>query len=718
MIRATALVFAIALATGIPAEAATRVQSGDHIGFARLVVYFERGQEWSLEKSSTGYRLEAPGLGEGYDTSRVFEMIQRDRIAEVFSTDDVLTIDLSCNCEATTSELSSGQLVIDFADAPTTDGLGQSETDQATAEPAAEPALEFEQRPQTETPSLPQLDLPTLSSQPTLELPPSPDPETPVATTEELTEFRRRLLENLGRSATLSLVDLAENGRAEEQEGNQPTRHFSGGEEFPDRTRITNAIENALNGGSNRQSLRRAACPDPAFFQIADWGSEDGFAAQISDIRRNILGEFDEVDTVQVRDLVRAYLHYGLTDEARHILKQFEEAPKEKHILITLSHLIDGNQESSESLLAPYDHCGGPIVPWRLLDMPQTATINEEQKQMIAAEFTKWPKPLQESLGPQLMQILEQRGLDTTASFLNAILGDGRPAIDKEKTGVSAPLEDIKDGVEEGSPEALANFLRRAIDDELTIETRYVELASAFERETAGTDLSTELHNVRVEALAAQGSISEIIRVMEKQLEVKEYPPAIVNAATAHVLSGSAPEDAAVFSAFLLRLRLTDALPNERIFQIAEQLLEVGLPNLAKAFLSQRPGPELPTALDARLASSDRRTDRLVDLINSLPNLEERDLSANEVLNIAGVDQLRSEVIESLSQGTQERVAWASSDWENVQSDGPEGNISRLIVGLAELELADEPLTKAKEIQGKAAETRALLGQVLQQTGE
>lgn len=716
--RATALAVAITLASGITTEAATRVQSGDHIGFARLVVYFDRGQEWSLEKSDTGYRLDAPGLGDGFDTSRVFEMIQRDRIAEVSSTDDVLNIDLSCNCEATTSELSSGQLVIDFADASTTKNPDQPETDQSNAEPSADSVRAVEQPPQTDTPSLAQIDLPIVSSQPTLELPVSPDPETPVATTEELTEFRRRLLENLGRSATLSLVDLAESDPTEENKGNQPARHLSGGQEFPDRTRITNAIDNARSGGTSRQSIRRAVCPDPALFQIADWGSEDGFAAQISDIRRNILGEFDEVDTIQVRDLVRAYLHYGLTAEARHIVEQFDEAPKEKNILIALSHLIDGDQKSDASHLAPYDHCGGPIVPWRLLDMPQTATVSEEHKQTIAAEFTKWPKPLQESLGPRLMQILEQRGFDTTASFLNAILGDGRPAIDKEKVGVSAPLEDIKDGVEEGSPEALANFLRRAIDDELAIETRYVELASAFERETAGTDLSTELHNLRVEALAVQGDISELTRVMEKQLEDKEYPPEIVNVATAHVLNGSAPEDAAVFSAFLLRLRLTDALPDERIFQIADRLLEVGLPNLAKDVLSQRPGPELPTALDARLASSDRHTDRLVDLINSLPNLEERDLSANEVLNIAGVDQLRSEVVESLSQGTQDRVAWASSDWQNVQSDGPEGNISRLIVDLAQLELADEPLTKAKEIQGKAAETRALLDQVLQQTGE
>jgi predicted subunit of tRNA(5-methylaminomethyl-2-thiouridylate) methyltransferase len=316
------------------------------------------------------------------------------------------------------------------------------------------------------------------------------------------------------------------------------------------------------------------------------------------------------------------------------------------------------------------------------------------------------------------MGILEQRGFETTASFINAILGGGRPAIDKEKEGVAAPLDIIKEGVEDGEPEALANLLRRVIDDQLPIERRYIELASAFERETSGTDLSDRLHDLRIEALAVQGEISELTDAMEERMAEKGYDPKVITATTSHVLNGSKLEDAAVFSAFLLRTDMVSALPDERLFGIAEQLVELGLPNFAADFLNTRSLDELPVSLDARLASSDRRADRLADLISAIPSAEGRDSSANEILNVAGVDQLPPEIVDQLSQETRDRVAWARSDWENVQSEGPERSISQLIVDLAELELADEPLTRAMEIQGKAAETRALIDQVLQEPGE
>ncbi|MEL6922046.1 MAG: hypothetical protein AAFO77_13705, partial [Pseudomonadota bacterium] len=94
------------------------VRSGAHEGFARLVVPVPDGSEWRISEQDRAATLELSGHSTGFDTSGVFELIDRQFIASVTSTPSSLRIAFACDCIASSFVARDAFVVVDVSKRP------------------------------------------------------------------------------------------------------------------------------------------------------------------------------------------------------------------------------------------------------------------------------------------------------------------------------------------------------------------------------------------------------------------------------------------------------------------------------------------------------------------------------------------------------------------------------------------------------------------------
>lgn len=119
--RAFAISAGLAIGSLVSGEAQAQTivaRSGEHDGFSRLVMRLPDGADWSLTQSGRSATLNIGAPNIVYDTSRVFNLIPRDRLSAIRQTapGQPLRMDLGCNCEIRSYMLSNGYLVIDIRD--------------------------------------------------------------------------------------------------------------------------------------------------------------------------------------------------------------------------------------------------------------------------------------------------------------------------------------------------------------------------------------------------------------------------------------------------------------------------------------------------------------------------------------------------------------------------------------------------------------------------
>lgn len=129
MIWRALAIAALGMAAG-SAQAQTIVtRSGEHDGFSRLVMRLPNGATWALDQSGRAASLKINSPAAVFDTSRVFDLIPRDRLQALSQNGpgQPLRLQLGCDCEISSYLQSDGYLVLDIADgngAPVQASLG------------------------------------------------------------------------------------------------------------------------------------------------------------------------------------------------------------------------------------------------------------------------------------------------------------------------------------------------------------------------------------------------------------------------------------------------------------------------------------------------------------------------------------------------------------------------------------------------------------------
>lgn len=681
------------------------VRSGEHDNFSRLVVYVPVTQEWTLEESDSGYRLILDGWSTGFDITSIYERMPRTRISSVLADNSQLEILTGCNCIATGSIVEGVGLIIDVSNVT-------SQVIDAVSEAVSEATEESV------------IELPALNRLPNLNLTEAGSAD---VTNPELDAFRKSLFEGLGRSASLSLIDLTEKDSDNDFTGSSADTTLAQVTE-DGRVRVSTAIEEALNSQSDLvQPSSALECPVSRKYEIHDWGNETDFSAQISMVRGSIVDEFDVADPVDVRKLARLYLYFGMGAEARSVLAIFDLPEEEKEIIYSIADILEPRVASSSESLEGATGCEGAVVPWALLVRQPTDKISEAEAKDTVAQFLKWPRHLQRLVGSKLMEALSDANRHESVEILENTLkrqGESLPndieiGTVKRQNDPGQSLDDLLRIVQsggDGAAEALGLYLELSLANRSAIDADLVELAEAFSRETKGTDISALLMNRRVEALAFLTGTSDALSALNQARTVGlKLEVGLGNRLSEHILERGKTSDIASFAMYLTESSPGISISISNSQKLSQALLDNGLPELAgKLYRRDDESDKTSNRLDADIAIANGDFISADAILQKLDGNEAIQRRIDILLRNGSAAEAWSQFGSKISGEELTRLAWFAKQWREVAPTTNEGNVASLLTRRLSSDPEEAPIATAREVSRNSEETRSAVMDLLQ----
>lgn len=475
------------------------VQSGDHQEFTRLVLPIGADREWDLAQTPSGqWELILTPSVDGFDISRVFDLIQRERLADVDASQN-LSLDLGCACDVTSFRYDTRFLVIDITDpdpnaAPLETPASDTEaTERAAAADALPDLANLLQAPD----DLPQVD-------PELEVPqPEIPPETPnpVAPNPRLAEAAQIMAEQLARAAAAGLLDIAAD---EPMTAADPTENAAldpavpvepmptvtsepaladteiqpiSAEETPNEAlpvRAETAFDSIIPAdGPIGDPPAEASCLNAPFI-VADWADGEGLYHALGALRLELYDERDALRPDSAVNLARHYLYYGFGSEATYWLEQTGNAP---NALLEVAALIDGEDTPTFLPVRSTEDCSEGELLWRYLGGAVETAMTSDDTAAIQRAYDTLPSTLRDHTGPRLARQLAEDGYSATARNIRDILHRGGRLDD-----VALQMLDLDLGIQtEASPEQTQLDLENALSDAADPAT-ILASAMAFDR--------------------------------------------------------------------------------------------------------------------------------------------------------------------------------------------------------------------------------------------
>lgn len=348
--------------------------------------------------------------------------------------------------------------------------------------------------------------------------------------------------------------------------------------------------------------LAQNTCPDEGLLNIASWGSGNDFNTEISNARSALLKEFDEPDLAVVTDLVHLYIRYGFGIEAITYLNDYPQIP-DQDLLLDIAMITDGQSVAKDGPLGMANACNGISGLWALIGQYPALDSPVGDVATITEAFSELPIDIRRALGPRLSMAFLGRGMMDEASLISEIVERAPGEHGDEHTMMMADI-----AFDRGDIEAAEDVYERLINDdsvlavdalikmaEVTLEQgkpmthvvladlgaaadlgRGTEKGSQLRRlealwltklvnvHAALTLLSEEIYRDPLNSASFEETIREILVGMSAAGDHETYVKAI-DEFSHYVADGHA--------GFELRSR------------IGEQLMTVGLPNLALEIL-------------------------------------------------------------------------------------------------------------------------------------
>lgn len=568
------------LAWAAPAWAApVLVRSGEHGPFTRIVVYASSSQEWTIDQDGQSVTVNLPGNLDGFDTSRVFELIKRERVQAIEADQERLTLRLGCECIATATtmrpnyiilDIAPGQLPVDTADAgkaraklgeldwsgsisatEAVYGLGDVARSTSTAEPSAGTAP----APTGESPATPVV-LP-LVQDPSERRPfdlageiiGDPMIETvrhtgPSAASEELRALEDRLAREIGLAATQGLLQPAPHRRkelraaAEDETPEVPAPELAEATLDPllkDDGRPGNLRINSSVEGRDRLAdalgitIDGVSCADAGLFAVQDWGTEGGFGADIARHRNELFGEFDKLNRPAQIALARAYIYYGFGAEALQIGGLDVRDEPEDAAIMAVARLMEYGPGPQTDALTRFADCDSDAALWAILADDGSAQPERMNTAAALRALNKLPYHLRSFLAPELSKRLRGQGYGDAAahamrSVSRTLHAQESPAkLEQAEIDLAGGREEkASKGFEEviadnsyEAPRALIRFIDLQVANGKEISKDTAMLAEAYAAEYRNSELAPEITRAHMMALAKSGQFDAAFAVLE-----------------------------------------------------------------------------------------------------------------------------------------------------------------------------------------------------------
>lgn len=459
------------------------VRSGEHAGFARLVIRFDEQTPWQFGRVAGGYALQIERRDVQADMSRIYDLIPRDRIASA-SFDPAqgrLTLAVDCDCSAVAFAPDPRSVALDVRDgkadpgspferalnvdstplpemeeedpenatprAPLTGGRGDSNLaffwrNQPVPETTLSPrqSTRADAAPDMERPN-PQHDQPDTPPQ----LPPLPAPDLSAGLAPGPTDgLRDDLLLQLSRATAQGLVSPVEDRLLSAAEiaataiPATPTDALrdntakgdlseddAGNAKKPAshlRIRTDTAVDQATGiSADDNETDKGLACPADSLLDLTGWAQPDDVAGQIAGFNRALVGEFDAPDPAAVSGYIRLYLSLGFGAEAKALMREFPDERRDDSLLVDLANILDRGSAPG-SALAGMQSCPGNAALWSVLAEPRLNPSVTVNRASVIAGFSALPLHLRRHLFPELSRRFLDAGDNDMATALRAAL--------------------------------------------------------------------------------------------------------------------------------------------------------------------------------------------------------------------------------------------------------------------------------------------------------
>jgi hypothetical protein len=521
--RVVALVLALILTLGTAARAAPSfVQSGEHEGFTRLVAELPDGAGWRVRRDAGQVILSLTGHNDGFDISRVFDLIPRDRVAALGASNDSLVITMGCDCAVSAFAVGNTHVALDIA----SPGVA---LDTPLIPPAA-PALPFA-RP------IPPAARPAGDTAPAAV---TREPLSPAAKA-ALMEVQETLLRELGAAATQGLLDagptippmLEQRPQVDPAAFDPPAAPITPAPEEGPRTvniRVTSSMDlpPGQHGlGAMLDSIR--SCPPKGALAVSDWGDDRAFHIQLGEARQQLYGEFDQLDRTGALRLARLYLHFGFGAEAADILALDPAVIIDNPLLPHVAAVMENGIAQTPHAFDAVAGCDGDTALWALLSGTPPGEEDADLVKKALLAMNDLPAHLRGHLAPALSRaLLARKDTVGAAQALRSIerLSDELPgpaelaqAHLKEKQGetdaATGQFEKIVAKNSEESPEALIALINAHTRSREPVNIEIVELAETYAIELEDSPLGPDLSHAYIAALALAGQYDRAFAEME-----------------------------------------------------------------------------------------------------------------------------------------------------------------------------------------------------------
>jgi hypothetical protein len=462
---------AVAVLTSVWKAAAQTlpVRTGEHAGFTRIVVRIGEERQWDLREDTRAFSLSvAPGV-DGFDLSQSFDLIQRDRLAELAFAEGELSGTLACDCDVSAFRYREAFLVIDIRDAgrddsdaaptppprPTRDADNAARANERAAAAAALPDLA---RILTGGPSV----LAESDTRDAVRVPvetPEMETDEDPGTTPELAEAARIMAEQLARAAAAGLLTpasdtpiafadpLTDTGSpdvaARVPELGTPPATPPPVQNMPASTSL-NAVEPGMRTAPELH-LRAQTALDPvpvsapsaaiptlplacngAAMGIGSWSVSEDVSSGIAELRPVLFDDRDQVVEASAVRLAQHYLSHGFGAEAQFWLSRIA-VPLDD--LEALAGLIAGDGSTPYHDVMDTTACSDEEFLLRFLGGAVAPPGTPDEINRLQRGFASLPAALQDLFGPDLARRLASHGhLAAARNIRDALHRAGRLA--------------------------------------------------------------------------------------------------------------------------------------------------------------------------------------------------------------------------------------------------------------------------------------------------
>ncbi len=697
MIRlATILTAIVIFAAGAQAQELA-VRSGNHPTFARLTLPLDARQTWTAERSEDGISVTLSNHTGGFDSSEIFERIPQDRIADIKTDRDTLSIRLACACQATAFR-SANLLVIDVADpgVPLMGPLIVSEEKEFRKRPAVRVALRRNKG----------IVLPWIgSTMPVLQ----DDPVSAASSTRVrvdggeanavldrsllLQQVQKSLSSEVAAAASMGLLDSSyaapqmpavEKGETAELAPIEPVP-LSETINIPQHNmRITSSTDKPT-GARNADKYvvgSGITCPDMSFVPVETWGDDSGFAAQIGPARDALVNARDQLDQGAAIRLTQLYIYFGFGAEALEVL-QLESALAEQNAhLAAIATILERGAVTGPNPLADYTECSTDITLWASLSFKKLPSGLVIDTKAALRALNKLPKHLRQIVAPPLSErFLQYRDPQSAAAALrsverlpdqmtpDSIMAQAAIAIDAG-TSAHEELEDVIQTNSEKSPEALIRLVESKLsrDEPLSYET--ATLVEAYAQELRGTEMGNLLRKTQVIALSQSAHFDEAFNALDALLPlISPQNSQNLRQTIVEQLVKKANEISFLEHYFRQDGGTITALPKMVKLALASRLMDLGFAAQVQTLLAGVPDRPRDTERQIVAAKAALALQQPFQAQAALVGIDapEAAMLMAQAKEMSGAYREAAEIFEELDAGERAaEAAWLSNDWKDL----------------------------------------------------